>query len=79
MEVSDAFPASVPPIAAAVAAADDDASPSLHVYEGPEGGWYCFSCRRGTSLYDLAAPLWGLRTRGPDFLELKRRLTELLL
>ncbi len=45
----------------------EDANPSLHVYEGPEGGWYCFSCRRGTSVYDLAGPLWGLRTRGPDF------------
>jgi len=44
-----------------------------------EGGWYCFSCRRGTSIYDLAGPLWGLCTRGPDFIELRRRLTELLL
>jgi hypothetical protein len=57
----------------------DDATPSLHVYETAEGGWYCFSCRRGTSIYDLAAPLWGLQTRGPDFVELKRRLNRLLL
>lgn len=57
----------------------DDATPSLHVYEEPEGGWFCFSCRRGTSVYDLAGPLWGLRTRGVEFLELRRRLTELLL
>ncbi|MFL5927826.1 MAG: CHC2 zinc finger domain-containing protein, partial [Gaiellaceae bacterium] len=57
----------------------EDATPSLHVYEGAEGGWYCFSCKRGTSVYDLAGPLWGLRTRGVEFLELRRRLTELLL
>jgi hypothetical protein len=57
----------------------EDATPSLHVYETPEGGWFCFSCRRGTSVYDLAGPLWGLRTRGVEFLELRRRLTELLL
>jgi hypothetical protein len=56
----------------------DDTSPSLHVYETPEGGWYCFSCKRGTSVYDLAAPLWGLATRGADFLELRRRLRGLL-
>jgi hypothetical protein len=56
----------------------EDASPSLHVYETPEGGWFCFSCRRGTSVYDLAGPLWGLKARGADFLELRRRLTELL-
>jgi hypothetical protein len=56
----------------------EDASPSLHVYETPEGGWYCFSCKRGTSIYDLAGPLWGFRTRGRDFLELRRRLIDLL-
>jgi hypothetical protein len=57
----------------------EDASPSLHVYPTPEGGWFCFSCRRGTSVYDLAGPLWGLQTRGLEFLELRRRLSELLL
>jgi hypothetical protein len=56
----------------------EDASPSLHVYETPEGGWYCFSCKRGTSVYDLAGPLWGLRTRGREFIELRRQLYELL-
>jgi hypothetical protein len=57
----------------------EDATPSLHVYETAEGGWFCFSCRRGTSVYDLAGPLWGLRTRGVEFLELRRRLVELLM
>ena len=26
-----------------------DRTPSLHVYETPAGGWYCFGCGRGTS------------------------------
>jgi len=57
----------------------EDETPSFHVYERPEGGWYCFSCRRGTSVYDLAGPLWGLSTRGRDFIELRGRLAALLL
>ena len=56
-----------------------DEAPSLHVYGTGAGGWYCFACGRGTSIYDLAGPLWGLGTRGRDFLELRRRLTELFL
>jgi hypothetical protein len=55
----------------------EDTTPSLHVYETPEGGWYCFSCKRGTSIYDLAGPLWRLRTRGREFVELRRCLFEL--
>lgn len=54
----------------------DDRVPSLHVYETPEGGWYCFGCGRGTSIYDFAAALWGLDTRGTDFLEVRRRLRD---
>ncbi len=55
-----------------------DRTPSLKVYETPERGWMCFSarCRRGGSIYDLAAALWGLGTRGHDFLELRRRLLQ---
>jgi hypothetical protein len=31
--------------------------PSLHVYDTPARGWYCFGrCRRGGTIYDLAAP-----------------------
>jgi len=56
-----------------------DSTPSLHVYETPADGWHCYGCQRGGSVYDLAAPLWGLDTRGADFLELRRRLYELLL
>ena len=57
----------------------EDSTPSLHVYETPAGGWYCFGCGRGTSVYDLAAAIWRLEPRGADFLELRRRLYELLL
>ena len=56
-----------------------DRTPSLHAYETPEDGWYCFGCRGGGSIYDLGAGVMGLATRGREFLELRRRLTELLL
>jgi CHC2 zinc finger len=57
----------------------DDRVPSLHVYREPERGWYCFGCRRGGSIYDLAALLSGRSTRGSDFLELRRELESLFL
>ena len=57
----------------------DDRSPSLHVYPEPERGWFCFGCRRGGSVYDLAALLFGLGTRGRDFVELRRELERRLL
>lgn len=53
-----------------------DRRPSLHVYPTGVRGWCCFSCRRGGTIYDLAAALWGLNTRGRDFLEVRQRLTE---
>jgi hypothetical protein len=56
-----------------------DQTPSLHVYEDPERGWYCFGCGRGGSGYDLAALLWQRGTRGKDFLELRRDLEAFLL
>jgi hypothetical protein len=56
----------------------DDRTPSLHVYPVPERGWFCFGCRRGGSIYDLAAALWGLEPRGADFLKLRERLFRLL-
>ncbi len=52
----------------------DDRTPSLHVYGDPARGWYCFGCGRGGSIYDLAALLWGRRTQGRDFVELRREL-----
>jgi hypothetical protein len=53
----------------------EDRTPSLHVYDDPGRGWYCFGCGRGGSIYDLASLLWVVRPiRGQDFLELRRRL-----
>jgi DNA primase len=51
----------------------------LHVYPEAGRGWYCFGCGRGGSVYDFAALLWGRKTRGGDFLELRRELEKLLL
>lgn len=51
-----------------------DEHPSLHVYPAADQGWFCFSCRRGGTAYDLAAALWGMDTRGASFRSLRRRL-----
>src|SRR4051812_14035317 len=53
----------------------DDRQASLHVYETAQRGWYCFgSCRRGGTIYDLAAPLYGYEPRGEDFVRLRAEL-----
>lgn len=57
----------------------EDTTPSLHVYDDPQRGWFCYGCGRGGSVYDLAGPLLGLATKGPEIHELRRRLYELLL
>lgn len=56
-----------------------DRTPSLHVFDTPERGWFCFGCRRGGSVYDFAALLWQTGTHGLEFIELRERLTRLLL
>jgi hypothetical protein len=56
-----------------------DRTPSLHVYEDPRRGWYCFGCGRGGSIYDFAALLLGGGTRGQEFVELRRELIAILL
>jgi RepB DNA-primase from phage plasmid/CHC2 zinc finger len=55
-----------------------DTTPSLHVYETAADGWYCYGCGRGGSVFDLGAEVWGLSTRGPDFVELRKRLRDAL-
>lgn len=57
----------------------EDRTPSCQVYDDPERGWYCFGCGRGGTIYDFAAALWGLDTRGEDFKILRRRISERLL
>ena len=56
----------------------DDQHASLHVYETAERGWYCFgACRRGGTIYDLAASLYGYTARGEGFLRLRAELRRL--
>ena len=55
----------------------EDDRPSLHVYATAQRGWCCYSCGRGGSIYDLAAALWDLGTRGADFRLVHERLTTL--
>jgi hypothetical protein len=50
----------------------DDHTPSLQLYD--DGGWYCFACRVGGSIYDFGALLFELDTRGHQFLRLRQRL-----
>jgi hypothetical protein len=55
-----------------------DRHASLHVYDSAARGWYCFGrCRRGGTIYDLAAPLYGYAARGDDFLRLRAELRRL--
>lgn len=53
-----------------------ESNPSLQLY--PDGTFYCFgaSCRRGGTIFDFAASLWGMGTRGEQFRQLRRRLTD---
>ena len=48
--------------------------PSLHVYDDPAAGWYCYGCGRGGSIFDLGAEVFGLATRSREFVELRARL-----
>ena len=54
----------------------EDRRASLHVYPTGRQGWCCFSCRRGGTIYDLAAGVWGLGTRGRDFVLVREQLLE---
>jgi hypothetical protein len=56
---------------------DGDRTPSLQTY--PDGSWCCFGCGRGGSVVDFAAGLWGMGTKGRDFLRVRDRLAEELL
>jgi CHC2 zinc finger len=52
----------------------EENEPSLQLY--PDGTFYCFGarCRKGGTIFDFAALLWGTGTREHDFLKLRRRL-----
>lgn len=53
-----------------------DSQPSLQLYS--DGGFYCFGsqCRKGGTIFDFAAHLWGITPRGVAFLELRARLAK---
>ncbi len=53
-----------------------DETPSLQIYE--DGTFYCYGCSAGGSIYDFAARLWSLGTKGRAFLELRARLADTL-
>lgn len=50
----------------------ENRTPSVHVYDDPGRGRYCFGCGRGGSIYDPASLLWERPARGRDFIELRR-------
>ena len=52
----------------------EDSTPSLQVYRDPSRGWFCFGCRRGGSIYDLAGAVWGIEPRGSGFAALREGL-----
>lgn len=54
----------------------EDSTPSCHLTEEL---FFCHGCARGGSIYSLAGALWGLDTRGRDFLEIRERLSRELL
>jgi hypothetical protein len=54
-------------------------TPSLHVWEDPEHGWFCFGCERGGTIIDFGAELYGIAPHGREFHEIRRRLAADLL
>ena len=54
----------------------DERTPSLHL---TGIFWHCHSCKRGGTIYDLGAELYGIEPRGDGFRELQRVLAERLL
>ena len=55
----------------------DDSTPSLQTYD--DGTFYCFGCQTGGSIYDFAAALWSMPTKGRAFVALRHRLLDELL
>jgi CHC2 zinc finger len=56
----------------------EDRTPSLQLYE--DGTWYCYGpCNAGGSIFDFAARVWRMDTKGRDFLKLRTRLAHELL
>ena len=49
-----------------------ESTPSLQLRDG--GEWNCFGCGTGGTIYDFAAHLWRVSTKGPEFNQLRDRL-----
>jgi hypothetical protein len=56
-----------------------DRTPSFRVYATAAEGWYCYGCRRGGTIYDLAAIAWGIPRplRDSAFLTVRGALNDL--
>ena len=55
-----------------------DRTASLQLYQ--DGTWYCYgACKAGGSIFDFAARLWLVDTKGTLFLKLRTRLAAELL
>lgn len=57
----------------------EERTPSFRVWPDPEGGWYCYGCSRGGTIYEFAAHFWDLSVplRGDAFREVNHRLKEM--
>ncbi len=54
-------------------------TPSLHAYDDPAQGWFCFGCTAGGSIIDFAARLYGVAPRGRGYHAVRERLVADLL
>jgi hypothetical protein len=55
----------------------EDRTASLQLYD--DGTWYCYGvCQAGGSVFDFAARVWRIDTKGRAFLQLRSRLAEQL-
>lgn len=58
----------------------DRNTPNLHAYPEPEQGWYCFACRKGGSIIEFGALLFGIeRPRGAEYRKLRQLIAARLL
>ena len=51
---------------------EGDRTPSLQCYD--DGTFCCFGCMKGGTIFDFAGALWGIETKGRDFIVLRQRL-----
>jgi CHC2-type zinc finger protein/DNA primase RepB-like protein len=54
-------------------------TPSLHAWDDPADGWFCFGCERGGTIIDFGAELYGIAPRGVGYYDIRRRLAADLL